>query len=181
MATSTQISVWDSPKVYKHHEQQSVCHTRPKYRDGRRPKAVKVSMMSLQNTQAACLTNEASRPWWWVNRLGCCFDSDLLFVLNAEICYNLPVCLHVGVHYQSWIPLLACARGASDWRDGRVGAAPGFVWGNRRIPSAWRISRRRIHWSVPFQISKADKCKVSRPSESKCTAQFTDSVNNTVG
>lgn len=43
MATSTQVSVWDSPKVYKHHEQQAVCHTRPKYRDGRRPKAVKVS------------------------------------------------------------------------------------------------------------------------------------------
>ncbi|KAL2080036.1 hypothetical protein ACEWY4_023829 [Coilia grayii] len=49
MATSTQVSVWDSPKVYKHHEQQPVCHTRPKYRDGRRPKAVKVYTINLES------------------------------------------------------------------------------------------------------------------------------------
>ncbi|KAG5264754.1 hypothetical protein AALO_G00257680 [Alosa alosa] len=51
MATSSskQVSVWDGPKVYKHHEQQSVCHTRPKYRDGRRPKAVKVYTINLES------------------------------------------------------------------------------------------------------------------------------------
>ncbi|XP_062386291.1 RNA-binding protein 48 [Sardina pilchardus] len=49
MATSTQVSVWDGPKVYKHHEQKSVCHTRPKYRDGRRPKAVKVYTINLES------------------------------------------------------------------------------------------------------------------------------------
>lgn len=35
-------SVWDTPKIYKHHEQQNVAQTRPKYREGRRLKAVKV-------------------------------------------------------------------------------------------------------------------------------------------
>ncbi|XP_063042031.1 RNA-binding protein 48-like [Engraulis encrasicolus] len=49
MATSTQASAWDGPKVYKHHEQRPVCHTRPKYRDGRRPKAVKVYTINLES------------------------------------------------------------------------------------------------------------------------------------
>lgn len=33
---------WKVPEVYKHHEQHNACFSRPKYRDGRRAKAVKV-------------------------------------------------------------------------------------------------------------------------------------------
>ncbi|KAI4890257.1 hypothetical protein NFI96_014036 [Prochilodus magdalenae] len=42
MAALKGSSVWDTPQVYKHHEQQNVCLTRAKYREGRRPKAVKI-------------------------------------------------------------------------------------------------------------------------------------------
>ncbi|XP_072532194.1 RNA-binding protein 48 [Salminus brasiliensis] len=49
MATLKQSSVWDTPQVYKHHEQQNVCLTRPKYREGRRPKAVKVYTINLES------------------------------------------------------------------------------------------------------------------------------------
>uniref|UniRef100_A0A3B3R3H9 RNA-binding protein 48 n=1 Tax=Paramormyrops kingsleyae TaxID=1676925 RepID=A0A3B3R3H9_9TELE len=42
-------SVWSTPEVQKHHEQQSVCHTRPTYREGRRPKAVKVYTINLES------------------------------------------------------------------------------------------------------------------------------------
>ncbi|MCI4391992.1 hypothetical protein PGIGA_G00140790 [Pangasianodon gigas] len=49
MAASEGSSVWDTPRVYKHHEQQKVCHTRPKYREGRRPKAVKVYTVNLES------------------------------------------------------------------------------------------------------------------------------------
>ncbi|KAM9494567.1 RNA-binding protein 48 isoform 1-T1 [Clarias gariepinus] len=49
MAASEGSSVWDTPRVYKHHEQQKVCHTRPKYREGRRLKAVKVYTINLES------------------------------------------------------------------------------------------------------------------------------------
>ncbi|XP_062870202.1 RNA-binding protein 48 [Trichomycterus rosablanca] len=49
MAASQRSSVWDAPQVYKHHEQQNVCHTRAKYREGRRPKAVKVYTINLES------------------------------------------------------------------------------------------------------------------------------------
>ncbi|ROL48656.1 RNA-binding protein 48 [Anabarilius grahami] len=42
-------SVWDTQKVYKHHEQQNVAQTRAKYREGRRPKAVKVYTINLES------------------------------------------------------------------------------------------------------------------------------------
>ncbi|XP_018932971.2 RNA-binding protein 48-like isoform X1 [Cyprinus carpio] len=42
-------SVWDTQKVYKHHEQQNVAQTRPKYREGRRLKAVKVYTINLES------------------------------------------------------------------------------------------------------------------------------------
>ncbi|MED6258576.1 hypothetical protein ATANTOWER_009305 [Ataeniobius toweri] len=40
---------WRSPEVYKHHEQQRVCISRPKYRDGRKAKAVKVYTINLES------------------------------------------------------------------------------------------------------------------------------------
>ncbi|XP_048849741.1 RNA-binding protein 48 [Brienomyrus brachyistius] len=49
MAVPGSSSVWSTPEVQKHHEQQSVCHTRPKYREGRRPKAVKVYTINLES------------------------------------------------------------------------------------------------------------------------------------
>ncbi|XP_030644386.1 RNA-binding protein 48 [Chanos chanos] len=49
MASSEECSVWKTPKVYKHHEQQSVCYTRPKYREGRRLRAVKVYTINLES------------------------------------------------------------------------------------------------------------------------------------
>ncbi|XP_027031442.1 RNA-binding protein 48 [Tachysurus fulvidraco] len=49
MASSCGSSVWDAPRVYKHHEQQKVCDTRPKYREGRRLKAVKVYTINLES------------------------------------------------------------------------------------------------------------------------------------
>ncbi|KAL6099873.1 rbm48 [Pungitius sinensis] len=42
-------SCWDVPDVYKHHEQQKICISRPKYRDGRRDKAVKVYTINLES------------------------------------------------------------------------------------------------------------------------------------
>lgn len=42
-------SVWDTQKVYKHHEQKKVAFTRPKYREGRRLKAVKVYTINLES------------------------------------------------------------------------------------------------------------------------------------
>ncbi|XP_056597377.1 RNA-binding protein 48 [Triplophysa dalaica] len=42
-------SVWDTPKILKHHEQQDVAQTRPKYREGRRLKAVKVYTINLES------------------------------------------------------------------------------------------------------------------------------------
>ncbi|KAK9526917.1 hypothetical protein VZT92_015590 [Zoarces viviparus] len=40
---------WRVPDVYKHHEQQKICISRPKYRDGRRDKAVKVYTINLES------------------------------------------------------------------------------------------------------------------------------------
>ncbi|XP_068603377.1 RNA-binding protein 48 [Brachionichthys hirsutus] len=40
---------WVVPEVYKHHEQKKVCISRPKYREGRRAKAVKVYTINLES------------------------------------------------------------------------------------------------------------------------------------
>ncbi|XP_054909905.1 RNA-binding protein 48 [Poeciliopsis prolifica] len=40
---------WRAPEVYKHHEQQRVCISRPKYREGRKAKAVKVYTINLES------------------------------------------------------------------------------------------------------------------------------------
>ncbi|KAM4725742.1 RNA-binding protein 48 [Anableps anableps] len=40
---------WRVPEVYKHHEQQRVCISRPKYREGRKAKAVKVYTINLES------------------------------------------------------------------------------------------------------------------------------------
>uniref|UniRef100_A0A3Q2ZMC2 RNA-binding protein 48 n=2 Tax=Kryptolebias marmoratus TaxID=37003 RepID=A0A3Q2ZMC2_KRYMA len=40
---------WKVPEVYKHHEQQKVCISRPKYREGRKAKAVKVYTINLES------------------------------------------------------------------------------------------------------------------------------------
>ncbi|CAG6016160.1 unnamed protein product [Menidia menidia] len=42
-------SCWDAPEVYKHHEQKKICISRPKYREGRRAKAVKVYTINLES------------------------------------------------------------------------------------------------------------------------------------
>ena len=41
-SSGSSSSCWDSPEVYKHHEQRKVCISRPKYREGRNDRAVKV-------------------------------------------------------------------------------------------------------------------------------------------
>ncbi|CAJ1084003.1 RNA-binding protein 48 [Xyrichtys novacula] len=40
---------WGVPEVYKHHEQKKVCFSRPKYREGRKAKAVKVYTINLES------------------------------------------------------------------------------------------------------------------------------------
>ncbi|CAL8296529.1 unnamed protein product [Lota lota] len=40
---------WRTPEIYKHHEQRKVCISRPKYRDGRKAKAVKVYTINLES------------------------------------------------------------------------------------------------------------------------------------
>ncbi|XP_034560408.1 RNA-binding protein 48 [Notolabrus celidotus] len=40
---------WGVPEVYKHHEQKKVCISRPKYREGRKAKAVKVYTINLES------------------------------------------------------------------------------------------------------------------------------------
>ncbi|XP_026205184.1 RNA-binding protein 48 [Anabas testudineus] len=40
---------WSVPEVYKHHEQRKVCISRPKYREGRKEKAVKVYTINLES------------------------------------------------------------------------------------------------------------------------------------
>uniref|UniRef100_A0A8C7YZZ7 RNA-binding protein 48 n=1 Tax=Oryzias sinensis TaxID=183150 RepID=A0A8C7YZZ7_9TELE len=40
---------WKVPEVFKHHEQHKACFSRPKYRDGRRAKAVKVFTINLES------------------------------------------------------------------------------------------------------------------------------------
>ncbi|CAG10029.1 unnamed protein product [Tetraodon nigroviridis] len=40
---------WTVPEVYKHHEQRRVCISRPKYREGRKAKAVKVYTINLES------------------------------------------------------------------------------------------------------------------------------------
>ncbi|KAM8840999.1 RNA-binding protein 48 [Spinachia spinachia] len=47
--TRNSSSCWDVPDVYKHHEQQKICLSRPKYRDGRKDKAVKVYTINLES------------------------------------------------------------------------------------------------------------------------------------
>ncbi|XP_033950527.1 RNA-binding protein 48 [Pseudochaenichthys georgianus] len=42
-------SCWGVPDVYKHHEQKKICISRPKYRDGRRDRAVKVYTINLES------------------------------------------------------------------------------------------------------------------------------------
>ncbi|XP_029919611.1 RNA-binding protein 48 [Myripristis murdjan] len=49
MAAPNDSSCWSSPEVYKHHEQQKVCISRPKYREGRKAKAVKVYTINLES------------------------------------------------------------------------------------------------------------------------------------
>ncbi|KAF3707512.1 RNA-binding protein 48 [Channa argus] len=40
---------WSDPAVYKHHEQRKICISRPKYREGRKAKAVKVYTINLES------------------------------------------------------------------------------------------------------------------------------------
>ncbi|XP_061676031.1 RNA-binding protein 48 isoform X2 [Syngnathoides biaculeatus] len=40
---------WKAPEVYKHHEQRKVCISRPKYREGRKARAVKVYTVNLES------------------------------------------------------------------------------------------------------------------------------------
>ncbi|CAL8293949.1 unnamed protein product [Merluccius merluccius] len=40
---------WKTPEIYTHHEQRKVCISRPKYRDGRKAKAVKVYTINLES------------------------------------------------------------------------------------------------------------------------------------
>ncbi|XP_037651213.1 RNA-binding protein 48 isoform X1 [Sebastes umbrosus] len=40
---------WGGPDVYKHHEQRKICISRPKYREGRKSKAVKVYTINLES------------------------------------------------------------------------------------------------------------------------------------
>ncbi|XP_057689713.1 RNA-binding protein 48 [Corythoichthys intestinalis] len=42
-------SCWKAPGVYKHHEQRKVCISRPKYREGRKARAVKVYTINLES------------------------------------------------------------------------------------------------------------------------------------
>ncbi|XP_041867808.1 RNA-binding protein 48 [Melanotaenia boesemani] len=42
-------SCWRAPEVYKHHEQRKVSISRPKYREGRKAKAVKVYTINLES------------------------------------------------------------------------------------------------------------------------------------
>ncbi|XP_037130430.1 RNA-binding protein 48 [Syngnathus acus] len=42
-------SCWKAPDVYKHHKQRKVCISRPKYRDGRQARAVKVYTINLES------------------------------------------------------------------------------------------------------------------------------------
>ncbi|XP_026155764.1 RNA-binding protein 48 isoform X2 [Mastacembelus armatus] len=46
---SSSSDCWDVPEVYKHHEQQKICVSRPKYREGRKAKAVKVYTINLES------------------------------------------------------------------------------------------------------------------------------------
>ncbi|XP_035537894.1 RNA-binding protein 48 [Morone saxatilis] len=46
---SNNSGCWVSPEVYKHHEQRKVCISRPKYREGRKAKAVKVYTINLES------------------------------------------------------------------------------------------------------------------------------------
>ncbi|XP_054462300.1 RNA-binding protein 48 [Anoplopoma fimbria] len=48
-AGNNRSGCWDIPDVYKHHEQQKICISRPKYRDGRKSKAVKVYTINLES------------------------------------------------------------------------------------------------------------------------------------
>ncbi|RVE66558.1 hypothetical protein OJAV_G00108550 [Oryzias javanicus] len=48
-SVNNQSGCWKVPEVYKHHEQHKVCFSRPKYRDGRRAKAVKVYTINLES------------------------------------------------------------------------------------------------------------------------------------
>ncbi|KAM6899349.1 RNA-binding protein 48 [Xenentodon cancila] len=43
------VDCWRVPEVYKHHEQRKVCISRPKYREGRKAKAVKVYTINLES------------------------------------------------------------------------------------------------------------------------------------
>ncbi|CAN9503984.1 unnamed protein product [Ophioblennius macclurei] len=51
MATSgnNNADCWSVPDVYNHHEQQKVCISRPKYREGRKARAVKVYTINLES------------------------------------------------------------------------------------------------------------------------------------
>ncbi|XP_069371974.1 RNA-binding protein 48 [Paralichthys olivaceus] len=49
-SSGSSSSCWDTPEVYKHHEQRKVCISRPKYREGRNAKAVKVYTINLEST-----------------------------------------------------------------------------------------------------------------------------------
>ncbi|KAK7899154.1 hypothetical protein WMY93_020007 [Mugilogobius chulae] len=42
-------SCWKAPEVFKHHEQRKICISRPKYREGRKAKAVKVYTINLES------------------------------------------------------------------------------------------------------------------------------------
>ncbi|KAM9340001.1 RNA-binding protein 48 [Symphorus nematophorus] len=46
---SNSSGCWGVPEVYKHHEQRKVCISRPKYREGRKAKAVKVYTINLES------------------------------------------------------------------------------------------------------------------------------------
>ncbi|XP_061531792.1 RNA-binding protein 48 [Phycodurus eques] len=49
MAAAAGSSCWKAPEVYKHHEQRKVCISRPKYREGRKARAVKVYTVNLES------------------------------------------------------------------------------------------------------------------------------------
>ncbi|XP_053190866.1 RNA-binding protein 48 [Scomber japonicus] len=49
MAGNNNSGCWAVPEIYEHHEQRKVCISRPKYREGRKAKSVKVYTINLES------------------------------------------------------------------------------------------------------------------------------------
>lgn len=102
LPSNNKMSCWAAPGVYKHHEQRKVCISRPKYRDGRKDKAVKVRLAYLIYSMSTSKYTTVQVQRWKGKRLLKLFREKWTLKKSVAVFVGFKLvcdCSSSGVHY----------------------------------------------------------------------------------